>query len=53
MVDHQVTLTWIPEGKRGEGRQGEGEGEAGGGDWRRVVRSPGDFMNNNDCGSAT
>ena len=24
-VDHQVTLTWIPEGKRGEGRQGEGE----------------------------
>lgn len=31
VVDHQVTLTWIPEGKRGEGRQGEGEGEAGGG----------------------
>lgn len=25
-VDHQVTLTWIPEGKRGEGRQGEEEG---------------------------
>lgn len=25
-ADNQVTLTWIPEGKRGEGRGGGGEG---------------------------
>lgn len=37
--DHQVTITWIPEGKR----RGKGGGERGA--WRRVVKSPGDMMN--------